>query len=242
MTDIVAAEDIQAPIKGVDVSHFQPSSIDWHYLKGLGYRFAFAKATDGANGVDPMFHIHKTGAKAAGFVFGAYHFFRFDQGVIQQVQNFMKIAGPRVTGDLPHSLDIEWDRFSAPNYDKRSNGSYVDSNHGPKYGEGTVMDEHGAELVFQAKAALKAALGIPPIMYTNYYFWNPGKHAADYADCTPWIPAYHTTADKVRIPAPWNKPKVWIWQNSEHLSVKGVADIDENTFFGGEEAFQALLK
>ncbi|HZQ46068.1 MAG TPA: GH25 family lysozyme, partial [Verrucomicrobiae bacterium] len=66
----------QRPI-GVDVSHYQ-GSINWSSVKGAGYSFAWAKATEGTYGEDDTFVNNENNGKGAGVYIGAYHFARPD--------------------------------------------------------------------------------------------------------------------------------------------------------------------
>jgi autotransporter-associated beta strand protein len=59
---------------GIDVSSYQGSSIDWSSVKGAGYTFAWAKATEGLDYIDADFTINEANAKAAGVYIGAYHY------------------------------------------------------------------------------------------------------------------------------------------------------------------------
>ncbi|MFD2695124.1 GH25 family lysozyme [Sporolactobacillus shoreicorticis] len=66
-------------IKGIDVARYQ-GDIDFNKVKGAGYKFVIAKATEGSEAgsriVDPYFKKNIAGAKAAGLAVHAYHFFR----------------------------------------------------------------------------------------------------------------------------------------------------------------------
>ena len=104
---IVAALPAGA-LPGIDVSHHQ-GAIDWVQVGGAGVRFAFAKATEGRNYVDPQYAINKAGAALSGVVFGAYHFAQPDGGAndaILEADHFVDTAQLE-PGDLVPVLDIE---------------------------------------------------------------------------------------------------------------------------------------
>ena len=61
-------------IHGIDVSHHQ-QTIRWPSVRSDGARFAYIKAPEGGDFVDPRFAQNWTGALAAGLRVGAYHFF-----------------------------------------------------------------------------------------------------------------------------------------------------------------------
>jgi hypothetical protein len=71
----VLAVGLAAPLKGIDVSHYQ-GSINWKDVKNGGFSFAMAKATEGLTYVDPTFGTNYAGMHAVGLVRSAYHFGR----------------------------------------------------------------------------------------------------------------------------------------------------------------------
>ena len=60
-------------IHGIDVSRYQ-GDIDWRRVKRAGTEFAWIKATEGGDYVDPKFMENWNQARAAGVPRGAYHF------------------------------------------------------------------------------------------------------------------------------------------------------------------------
>jgi len=92
------------PVKGVDISEYQ-GTVDWTRLsKGLD--FAFVKATEGAGYADPCFSANFQGARRAGLIAGAYHFFSFESSGQAQAENFIRAAGD-LSGSLPPAVDVE---------------------------------------------------------------------------------------------------------------------------------------
>lgn len=96
----------QHPVHGIDVSRFQ-GQVDWATARANGVNFAFLKATEGGDAVDPLFGSHWRGAKAAGVLRGGYHVFYHCRPAIEQVRWFIAHV-PREPGALPPVLDIEW--------------------------------------------------------------------------------------------------------------------------------------
>ena len=94
------------PVHGVDVSRFQ-TSVDWAKARENGVNFAFIKATEGGDLVDPMFKDHWRGAGAAGVKRGAYHFYYHCRAPEEQARWFFRHV-PRTSGALPPVLDMEW--------------------------------------------------------------------------------------------------------------------------------------
>ena len=98
------------PIHGVDLSRWQ-GQLDWAAARRAGTSFAWIKATEGADRVDPMFAVNHDAAKSAGVAIGAYHFFYWCSSAENQAAWFIRNV-PRRAGDLPPVLDLEWTPFS----------------------------------------------------------------------------------------------------------------------------------
>ncbi|PYE85573.1 glycoside hydrolase family 25 protein [Pseudoroseicyclus aestuarii] len=98
------------PVHGIDVARYQ-DPLDWRRAQQAGVSFAFIKATEGADNVDAAFREHWNGAGAAGVPRGAYHFYYFCAPAADQARNFIRMV-PRIPGDLPPVLDLEWNPFS----------------------------------------------------------------------------------------------------------------------------------
>ena len=94
------------PVHGIDVSRFQ-TGIDWPTARANGVNFAFIKATEGGDRVDPMFEEHWRRAGEAGVKRGAYHFFYHCRPAAEQARWFIRHV-PRELGALPPVLDMEW--------------------------------------------------------------------------------------------------------------------------------------
>ncbi|HET8542803.1 MAG TPA: GH25 family lysozyme, partial [Anaeromyxobacter sp.] len=91
---------------GVDVSHHQ-GPIDWARVAGdRRLRFAYVKATEGGDFVDPRFADNWRGARRAGLRVGAYHFFSFCRPAADQARHFLSVL-PRDRDALPPALDLE---------------------------------------------------------------------------------------------------------------------------------------
>jgi lysozyme len=93
-------------VHGVDVSRWQ-GEIDWMRLRAQGANFAFIKATDGGDHLDPMFRKNWRGAHEAGLKRGAYHFFYWCRTAGEQADWFIRNV-PKVEGALPPVIDVEY--------------------------------------------------------------------------------------------------------------------------------------
>jgi len=105
------------PIRGIDVSHHQ-HAIDWPAVKNAGVKFAYIKATEGADYKDGDFARNWADSAASGIAHGAYHFFTLDTPGDKQAENFLS-AVPVEVGALPPAIDLE---FSGYNLKRRPPG------------------------------------------------------------------------------------------------------------------------
>lgn len=97
-------------VHGVDVSRWQ-GDIDWVKLRSQGANFAYIKATDGGDHLDPMFRHNWKAAKAAGVKRGAYHFFYWCRVASEQADWFIRHV-PKDPDALPPVIDVEYNHQS----------------------------------------------------------------------------------------------------------------------------------
>ena len=98
-------------VHGVDVSRWQ-GDIDWMKLRTQGANFAFIKATDGGDHLDPMFQKNWRRAKEAGIKRGAYHFFYWCRVASSQAEWFIRNV-PKDPDALPPVIDAEYNGESS---------------------------------------------------------------------------------------------------------------------------------
>jgi lysozyme len=104
------AEAHSYPIHGIDISRWQ-GDIDWASVKASGIRFAYMKATEGGDHVDPSFRRNWEGARQHGIARGAYHFVYWCRPAHEQAIWF-KQQIPNDPDALPPVLDVEWNGHS----------------------------------------------------------------------------------------------------------------------------------
>ncbi len=138
-------------IHGVDVSRFQ-GDINWSQAASAGVSFAFIKATEGGDRLDPAFAENWRGARRAGIPRGAYHFYYFCRPASEQAKWFIQNV-PREAGALPPVLDMEWNSTS-PTCRLRPDPE-------------TVRSEAAVFL-----RALTRHYGQRPLIYTTVDFWE----------------------------------------------------------------------
>jgi GH25 family lysozyme M1 (1,4-beta-N-acetylmuramidase) len=219
-------------VQGIDVSRWQPT-VAWVKVKGAGMDFVVIKASQ-ATFADPLFKAHWAGARAAGLLRGAYHFFMPDADPLKQVDIYLKTLGDD-PGDLLPVLDIEAKTTNPTAYAK---GSKI------------WLDE------------VEKRLKRKPIIYTAAWYWNTtmligGKFPEWAADYPLWVAAYPVkdgapTLDdmaagkyKPALPKSWSS---WMfWQYSERGRVDGVvtdgkpANTDLNVFAGSLNDFRQAM-
>jgi lysozyme len=203
-----------ATVPGIDVSYWD-SGIDWPKVRATGQRFMIAKATEGDFYADPTFPTNWSGAKAAGLLRGAYHFFRCNVDPKKQAKKFIDyVKAVKDNGEFPPVLDLE-------------------SN------DGQTKDK----VISRVKIWLdevEAAFGKKPIIYSGQFFLQdylseagggPPAWAKDYPL---WLAQYPNTYVEGMMPT---LPRGWfkwtIWQYSEKGVVNGInAKVDMDLFNG----------
>lgn len=97
-------------VHGIDVSRWQ-QRIDWQRVAGMRdggiqLRFAFIKATESENWVDPYFSYNWRQSKKNGLLRGAYHYFSPTVSAQKQARLYLQTV-VLAKGDLPAVLDVE---------------------------------------------------------------------------------------------------------------------------------------
>lgn len=92
--------------EGIDVSRYQ-QSIDWETVAAEGkISYAYIKATEGANLVDPYYSSNLLQARQAGISVGSYHFYRPRVSIEEQFANMTSVV-KKHEQDLIPIIDIE---------------------------------------------------------------------------------------------------------------------------------------
>jgi lysozyme len=195
------------PVHGVDVSRWQ-GEIDWQRLRSQGANFAYIKATDGGDHLDPMFRKNWRGAKEAGLKRGAYHFFYWCRTAGEQADWFIRNV-PKVADALPPVIDVEY------------NG---ESKCQRRLSPARVQEKMQ---VFMDK--LERHYGQRPIIYTAPDFYRDNLRGA-FEDYPFWLRAVAQHPSKVYPGRKWV-----FWQYSGSGLSHGVSGkIDLNVFHGSE--------
>ncbi len=202
---------LQRPARGIDVSEYQ-KRIDWKKVRTAGYDFAFIKATEGKDYVDSCFRENWKNAAKAGLSRGAYHFFLFRRGGLEQARNFIAIV-PVDEASISPVIDVEMGG---------SNGNDPDVE--------AVREEMG---VFMDE--LEKRYGRKAIIYTNHITYD--KLIMGYFPDHPiWI-ADPDSAPTLADGRPWV-----FWQYTFEGGVDGISGlVDLNVFNSGEAGLEESI-
>jgi lysozyme len=154
-------------IHGIDVSRYQ-QTIAWEEVramkvKDISLRFAFIKATEGIENIDPQFRRNWKRSKASGMVRGAYHFFIGSKDGRLQAENFIKRVHLE-SGDMPPVLDVE-----------QLNGTTI-----------TQLKNEVREWL----AVVENYYKVKPIIYTNIDFYKRNL-GSEFDDYPLWVAHYY---------------------------------------------------
>ncbi|KEJ88981.1 glycoside hydrolase family 25 protein [Sulfitobacter donghicola] len=204
------------PVHGIDAARFQ-KSINWGQARRNGVNFAFIKATEGGDLLDPGFKSHWRGAGHAGVARGAYHFYYFCTAPEVQARWFIRNV-PKTKGMLPPVLDMEWNPFSPTCAHRRPEAS-------------VVQDEMRRWLKI-----VEAHYGQRPIIYTTPRFYKENK-LSGFRGYEYWL---RTTAKSPREAYPGQGWR--FWQYSATGLIDGIqGEVDLNAFSGSKAEWNAWM-
>jgi len=211
--------------KGIDVSNWN-GAINWTKVAHAGYRFAFAKATEGTAYSDKTYTTNRNGSEGAGLVFGGYHFARpagknlaaVTASAIKQANHFLAVAGPQ-PGELPPVLDLE------------------------------ATGNLGKKLLLAWSLAwlgqIEARTGVEPFLYTSPLFWKGrlgDSTAAAAAGTGLWI-AHWTSRGSPLVPARnWNGDGWRFWQWTNCASVPGIKHCTDGDRMNGTQLSSVAIE
>jgi lysozyme len=203
-------------IHGVDVSKYQ-GNVDWAAVHEGGVKFAYIKATEGGDRIDPKFVQNWQGAKAAGLPRGAYHFVYWCRPWSENMAWFEKNVPPEPDA-LPPVLDVE---------------ATPDSPTCPKRLErDPTLREIKAMLV-----EMERFYGKKPVIYTTVDFYAAIIDGALH-EYPIWI-----RSTKHRPSVKYGDRAWHFWQYQSDAYVNGIpTKVDRNAFFGDEKDWKGWLK
>lgn len=203
-------------VHGIDVSRWQ-SDIDWRQARASGVSFAYIKATEGGDMLDPMFRAHWDGAGQAGVPRGAYHFFYLCRPAVEQARWFIENV-PRDRRALPHVLDMEWTPHS-PTCTRRPDGAFLRAE-ADRFLD--MLEDH---------------YGKRPVIYAPLDFYHDTGIGA-LPDTEFWVRSVAGHPSKTYPGADWT-----LWQYTSTGLVPGIAGgVDINVYAGSAESWARWMR
>lgn len=203
------------PIHGIDVSKYQ-GEIDWRLVKAGGTRFAYIKATEGADHVDARFRENWEGAKAAGVARGAYHFVFWCRTPAQEMANFKRIV-PIDPDALPPVLDVEATPTS------QTCKRRIERN--------AALREMRAML-----QEMERHYGKKPVVYTTVDFYEAVLSHNELPEYPIWVRSTKHSPNVRYGDRNWS-----FWQYQSDGSVPGIrGNVDRNAFHGSAQQWMAF--
>jgi lysozyme len=203
------------PIQGIDVSYWQ-GDINWQEVRDAGVSFAYIKATEGGDHIDPKFQDNWNGAKRAGIARGAYHFIYWCRPGNEQALWFI-LNVPQDPDALPPVLDLEWHTNSKTCPDK-------------------IARDKALGKIKVILDAMQAHTGKRPIIYTDPEFYREVLRG-EFADYHYWLRSVAAEPEKVYGDRSWA-----FWQFTTTGKVPGIdGKVDRNSFNGTSGDWQRVL-
>lgn len=200
------------PIRGIDISRHQ-GDIDWKKVSETDLDFVYIKATEGRTYQDKNFTQNWEGARSAGMVTGAYHFFTFNSDGHQQANNFISTV-PVCEDTLPPVIDIEFHGNSS-----------------------TIPDRQAFRVQLDAFISdITRHYGVSPILYVmddSYEMYILGGY--------PEHPIWYR--DILSAPHLKDKRDWLFWQYSDRGRIAGISGpVDLDVFKGSRDQFDTFCK
>lgn len=204
-------------VHGIDVSKYQ-GRIDWPAVKAAGTKFAWIKATEGGDHLDPRFAENWAGAKAAGVPRGAYHFVYWCRPWQEEMAWFERNV-PVEADALPPVLDVEATPESRTCKRRLTRESVIPE----------------MRLMLQR---MERHYGKKPVIYSTVDFYQAILADHELDDYPIWI---RSTKHHPRVR--YGSRKWHFWQYQSDGRVAGInTPIDRNVFHGSMKDWQAWLR
>jgi lysozyme len=204
------------PIQGIDVSYWQ-GDIDWNQVRAAGVRFAYIKATEGGDHLDPKFLDNWSAAERAGVARGAYHFMYWCRPANEQALWFM-LNVPPDSDALPPVLDLEWNSRS-------------------KTCPGKVDRDTALQKIKIMLDAMEAHTGKRPIIYTDPKFHREVLEG-EFTNYHFWLRSVAAEPEDIYRERGWS-----FWQFTTTGKVPGVSGkVDRNIYNGTLADWDRVLK
>lgn len=205
------------PIHGIDVSRWQ-GDIDWRAVHRSGVKFAWIKATEGGDHLDPKFRQNWDGARAAGVPRGAYHFVFWCRPAREQMEWMFRHV-PKDPHALPPVLDVEFQHQS----------------------KNCRRTMHKHEIVPKMQDLLNMMerhYGKKPVIYVTVDFYAQMMNTNEFSGYDVWV---RSTKYEPKVHYPGRR---WVfWQYQSDSKVPGIrGHTDKNAFYGTPDQWNAWLR
>ncbi|MCS6761870.1 MAG: glycoside hydrolase family 25 protein [Candidatus Devosia symbiotica] len=203
------------PIQGIDVARYQ-DNLDFRTIFQSGIHFAFIKATEGKDYLDPNFRSNWVRARDAGMPRGAYHFMTWCSLASEQAVWFAANV-PNDPDALPPVLDLEWNH---------------DSSCKTKPNRADALEKIRLML-----DAMERHTGKLPIIYTDIIFHRDVLEGQFFPNSF-WLRSTAAEPHQRYANRTWT-----FWQWTQTGVVRGVrGEVDRNTYFGDQNDWLAFLQ
>ena len=194
--------------RGIDVSRWQ-NQVNWTSVKDFGIEFAFMKATESTDHIDPRFQQNVANSRNAGVLVGFYHFghplLSGDIGgdARAEAAHFVSVAGPHIRAPgLPPVLDLENRGLDGQSPNRAAISTWARA----------------------WLAEVERLTGVRPMIYANSD-WAKNYIEADLKQYDLWHARWTRDLDQPPLPS---DPGIWapnwtFWQYSDATLVPGVA-------------------
>ena len=206
-------------VPGMDVSRYQ-GNVNWQAAYDNGARFAYIKATERNNYVNPYFAQQYNGSYNVGMIRGAYHFAipSATSGTVQA--NYFVDHGGGWSADgktLPGALDIEYNPYSG----------------GTCYG---LSQQAMVNWINAFSTRYYQRTGRYPTIYTSTSWWSQCTgNLGNFSSTNPlWVARYSSSVGT--LPYPWGIYTFWQFSDS------GTFPGDQNRFNGAYSRLQVLAR
>ena len=213
--DAITTHDTKA--YGIDISHFQGDEINYLNKTKDSLDFVICKATEGITYTDPEFRHNWNTIMKNGFIKGAYHFYKCDDDIQPQADNFLNAIGNIQPTDLPPIID-----FEEASIDKSQSVATIQEN------------------LLKFLVIIKERTGRTPMIYTNLDTGNAYLNYEKFSDYPLWI-AYYQKSETPTLPEAWKNATWKFWQNTDEYHLEQFVN-DLDVFNGDREALLSFIK
>ena len=206
--------------EGIDISHWQ-GTINWTNVAAAGKRFAYMKASESTDYVDPTYTYNRAQARAAGLRVGAYHFAQPSTtagDAVAEADHFLATAS-LARGDMLPVLDLE-----------RTGG---------------LTQPQLTTWVQAYMGRILQQTGLHAVIYCSPSFWK------NYLGDTAWFAAngyevlwiaHWTTATAPTVPgSAWDSNGWTFWQYTSDGVVPGISGRVDLNRFNGKDLTRVLI-